>query len=162
MITMWRAGSTLDQIGEHFRITRQRVSQILIANGYSPAERVAEQRATRRVQNEDYYRRRADMVSQRVEHRDEACDGMLVLARELGVSPATLGQYVARSGTYAKRNPDKQAPRYGTGALPPRKSEQGAEIAARAERIAAPWSVMHICSIAARRRSSRPPVGDTA
>lgn len=133
---------TLQELADEYGVSRQRISQLLIESGHAPATR----RAGKQAHQSDWKARRAESLEQRARLRDAACDRFAALARELCVSPQTLGQYAARAGVYARRT----APR-GHQALPPRSSSEGNAVARRAATAAAPWAPRHIANLASRR-----------
>lgn len=145
VVERWRAGETCAEIGWSLGVTRQRISQLLIEAGYSPAERNAARRAEQRDHQSAFREQRAASISQRAADRDRVVEEFAAYARELGVTPRTLGAYTAGSAKYATAAGTRG------GVLPPRKSAKGVLVAKRAARIAQPWSVRTISAIAAAR-----------
>jgi hypothetical protein len=152
IVEAWQNGATMQDIAEAAGVSRQRISQRLIEAGYSPAQRRARAKAERAGERDAYAQQRATTLAVRADARDDACDRFLALCRELGVSPQTLGQYVAKAGTYA-RDTNPKPGRYGRGKLPGRQTTQGNAVVRRAREAAAPWSARHIANLAARRRA---------
>lgn len=151
IVEAWRQGATLEDIAEAAGVSRQRISQRLIEAGYSPAERRARAKAARNENATAYQQQRAATLAVRAEERDAACDRFEALCRELHVSPQTLGQYVAKTGTYA-RDTNPRPGRYGRGQLPGRQTAAATSVVRRARDAAAPWSARHIANLTARRR----------
>ena len=152
IVEAWKQGATLQDIAEAAGVSRQRISQRLIEAGYSPAQRRARAASARAGEHDAYKQQRAATLAVRADERDAACERFIALCHELAVSPQTLGQYVARAGTYA--NDVKPVPgRYGRGKLPGRQTTAGKLTAQRARDAAAPWSARHIASLVARRRT---------
>lgn len=151
ILELWRQNWTLDEIGEHCGVSRQRISQRINAAGYSPAERQAQRRSAASADNREALTRRAENVTRRVELREEACARFRARAAELGVSPITLGQYVSRSGPYANRLPVAQAGNArGSGKLPPVNSDAAEVLGRELAAMVKPWSAMHIASMCRR------------
>lgn len=136
---------TLQELADEYGVTRQRISQLLIEAGYSPAELRAKRIAARATRDRHWRDARAVSASRRAQQRDEAVERFRLLAVELGVSPVTLGQFAAKAGVYAKHLPPRS-----TITLPPRRTPEGDAIAARAYAAAAPWAVRHVANLAAR------------
>jgi hypothetical protein len=153
IVEAWRSGATLQDIADSAGVSRQRISQRLIEAGYSPAQRRARAKAERGQRSDAYTQQRAATLALRADERDAACDRFAALCSDLRVSPQTLGQYVAKRGSYAKDT--KPVPgRYGRGKLPGRNTPEGRAVVRRAHDAAAPWSAQHIASLTARRRTS--------
>lgn len=126
---------TLEEIAREAGVSRQRISQRLIAAGNSPATQEAQRRAEAAGRSRAYREQRAESFRLRAAQREVALERLVKLARELGVSVYTLGQFVARTGTY-RRGGD--GPRRGK--LPTRNSPAGQVVAKRAREASAPWS----------------------
>lgn len=153
IVEAWRNGATLQDIAEAAGVSRQRISQRLIEAGYSPAERRARKISARESDQDAYKRQRVSTLADRAEARDAACDRFTALAAELGVSVQTLGQYVSKTGMYARDT--KPTPgRYGRGRLPGRQTPEANAVVRRARDAAAPWSARHVANLAARRRTT--------
>jgi hypothetical protein len=139
IIELWSQGFTLQRIGEEVGLTRQRVSQRLIAAGISPNTRRMQRAAA--DTNDAFRQQRVATEAHKAVERDRACLALERLAAEYGVTAWTLGRYAARSGAVRQ------------GRLPDRKSPQGQVVAKRAREACAPLTVSHVAGLCSRRAS---------
>ena len=160
IVEAWRNGATCAEIAAACEppVSRQRISQRLIEAGYSPAERRARKIAARDEQASEYRAQRAASLARRAEQRDFAVGWFLEICAEYAVSPQTLGQYVSRSGPYARdtkttpyRYASENQKQLGRGRLPGRQTTEGKLLAERVADVSKPWSAKHISTLADAR-----------
>jgi transcriptional regulator with XRE-family HTH domain len=143
IIELWRDDWSLGEIGTEIGVSRQRVSQILLAAGFSPALRRAERVAENGMAEDAFKRQRAETIARRNEEREAARVRLSALAAAFDVRPLTLAMHADRNGIYAEQRKGTGY-MYGTGKLPPRDTPEGRKLAARVKAAAAPWSAVHL------------------
>lgn len=155
IVELWERPMTVREVAAELGLTHQRISQRLIEAGYDPGARLAQQRAGRVARGETFRQQRAETIRLRSEAREAAVQRFLKIAEEYDVKPWTLGQWCALTGTYKRLKNDSTDGRYGSGKLPPRKSQAGIALAQNVANATAPWTPRGIGERCSRRASAR-------
>lgn len=138
---------SLARIGAELGVSKQTVSQRLIAAGYSPAAQAAGRGLPKDAKRSESRRQRgatrARMRELRVARLERECAA-------LGVKPYTLAQYDSAHGPY-EPGATGNGNHYGKGKLPPRHSDEGRQLVQHLRDLCAPWSVTTLARIAAKR-----------
>ena len=135
-------GLNSTEIAGHFGVSRQRISQILLANGVRPHLQQEARRAVNRRAYLKLKRQRAQAREFRYQQKQTRRVHLDDLAIELGVTANTLAQFTDCTGAYCK--PTTRTGERRGNLLPNRWTPEGELLAQQVKAIAAPWSPRHI------------------